>query len=92
MYTGEDGNRNVTVYDLSGEVLYTRKIPDEYNSFAFTDVGMIVHGNKKFMLLNEKGNEIVSGEFDADISDIIHVDGKEYLFISPDKIYKVKFK
>ncbi len=92
VYTGENGNRNIAVYNLSGELQYTKSVSEEYNSFTFTKTGIMIYGNKNFMLLNEKGNEIISGEFDADISDIIHIDGKEYLFISPDKIYKVKFK
>ena len=72
--------------------MYTKEIPEKYKAFDFIEEGIIVHGGKSYMLLNEKGNELISGEFEADISDIIHVDGKEYLFVSPDKLYKVKFK
>ena len=58
----------------------------------FISAGIMVHGGKKYLLLNEKGNEVISGEFEADISDIIAIGGKEYIFVSPDKLYKVKFK
>lgn len=92
VYIGENGNRNIVVYNLSGEKLYTKEIQEKYKAFDFIEEGIIIHGGKSYMLLNEKGNELISGEFEADISDIIHVDGKEYLFVSPDKLYKVKFK
>ena len=92
IYIGENGSQNMVVYDLNGEMLFSKKIPEDYKTFEFVDNGIIIHGGKKYMLLNERGNELISGEFDADISDIIHIDGKEYLFVSPDKLYKVKFK
>jgi hypothetical protein len=92
VYTDDTGNQNIAVYDLSGERLYNVEVAEDYNSFSFTDTGIIMHGNKEYMLLNDKGKKVISGEFDGDISDIVHVDGKKYLFVSPDKLYMVKFK
>ena len=92
VYAGDNGTNNLVVYDLNGELKYTKEISGDYNRFEFTSVGVMVHGGRNYMLFNEKGNEVISGEFEADISDIISIGGKEYIFISPDKLYKVKFK
>ena len=92
VYAGDNGANNLVVYNLSGELQYTKEISADYNKFEFTSVGVMIHGGRNYMLLNEKGNEVISGEFEADISDIISIGGKEYIFVSPDKLYKVKFK
>ena len=92
VYAGDNGTSNLVVYNLSGELQYTKVISSDYNRYEFTSVGVMVYGGKNYLLLNEKGNEVISGEFEADISDIISIGGKEYIFVSPDKLYKVKFK
>lgn len=92
IYAGDNGANNLEVYNLSGERLYTKSVSDDFKRFEFTHGGLMIYGGKNYMLLNEKGNEIISGEFEADISDLISIGGKEYIFVSPDKLYKVKFK
>ena len=53
----------------------------------------MAYGKDKFLLLNDKGNVLMEDEFEDDITQIINVgNNKEYIFVSPEKIYKVKLK
>ena len=52
-----------------------------------------MYGGKEFVLLNKKGKVLTDMDFESELSEIIPTDGnKDYLYITTDKIYKIKFK
>ena len=93
VYTGENGHKNICVYTASGELIYTKEVSPDYSKYTFTESGLMAYGQNKFLLLNDKGNVLMEDEFEDDITQIINVgNNKEYIFVSPDKIYRVKLK
>ena len=94
VYTDEDDNlRKVCVYDSAGDKLFERKAEEQYTSFCFTEAGVMMYGDKEFLLINKKGREVIHSEFDGEISKIIPAgSNKDYLIVSLDKLYKIKFK
>ncbi len=94
VYTDTENKRDMLcVFDTGGGKLFEKVIDDGYNSFCFTPSGIMAYGDKKFILMNKKGNDIAGIEFETEISKIIPTDdNKNYLFITTDKIYKIKFK
>lgn len=93
VYVGENGHKNICVFTSSGEELYTKEISGDYSKYIFTKDGLMAYGKNEFILLNDKGKVLMEDEFEDDITEVINIgNNKEYLFVSPDKIYKVKLK
>lgn len=93
VYTGENGHKNICVFTTSGDEVYTKEISADYTKYTFTKDGLMAYGKNVFILLNDKGKVLMEDEFEDDITEVINVgNNKEYIFVSPDKIYKVKLK
>lgn len=94
VYIDEENNKRVLcVYDTAGEKIFAKEVSESYTSFCFTEDGIMMYGGTKFMLINKKGKELISDEFETEISRILQAgDNKEYVFITLDKLYKIKFK
>lgn len=94
IYTdSEDKSRVMCVMDSAGNRLFEKTIDEKYSDFCFTESGVMMYGGKEFVLMNNKGKELTAMEFETEISEIIPTEGnKDYLYITTDKIYKIKFK
>ncbi len=94
VYTDSENKTEVLcVYDTNGSKLFEKVIDSKYSSFCFTASGIMAYGDKDFLLINSKGKDVAAMEFETEISKIIPAeDNKNYLYITTDKIYKIKFK
>ncbi len=93
IYTDDNHKRKLCVYNIEGEKIFDTKIDDVYTSFEFVKKGIIMYGRDEFRLLTEKGKEKYKDHFETEISQIIPLKkSDEYLFITIEKLYKVKLK
>lgn len=89
----EDKTNVLCVMDSDGNRLFEKVIDEKYNNFCFTESEIMMYGGKEFVLLNKKGKVLTNMDFESELSEIIPTDGnKDYLYITTDKIYKIKFK
>lgn len=93
VYTGENGYKNICVFNVSGEEIYRKEISPDYVKYAFTKDGLVAYGSDKFLLLSDNGKKLMEENFEDDITEIINIgNNKEYIFVSPDKVYKIRIK
>lgn len=93
VYTNDNNEKMLCVYNADAKKKFTKKIDNKYTSFEFTAKGIIMYGDDSFMLISEKGKEKYTDQFETEISQIIPLDRNEdYLFITAEKLQKIKFK
>lgn len=93
IYTDDSHKKNLCVYNTEGEILFTSEINDIYTSFEFTHKGIIMYGKDEFRLISDNGKDKYKDRFETEISHIIPLNSNEdYMFITIEKLHKVKLK
>lgn len=93
LYTDDNHKRQLCVYNIEGEKAFDTEIDDVYTSFEFVKKGIIMYGKDEFRLLSEKGKDKYKDHFETEISQVIPLKkNDEYLFITIEKLHKVKLK
>lgn len=93
VYTDDNHKKNLCAYNAEGEKLFISEIKDNYTSFEFTRKGIIMYGKDEFRLISDNGKEKYKDRFETEISHIIPLNSNEdYLFITIEKLHKVKLK
>lgn len=93
VYTDDNHKKNLCVYNTEGEKIFTSEVKDIYTSFEFTGKGIMMYGKDEFRLISDNGKEKYKDRFETEISHIIPLNSnKDYLFITIEKLHKVKLK
>ena len=93
IYTNDNHKKVICVYNTEGDEVFGSEISDIYSAFEFTDKGIVMYGKDKFRIITEKGKEKYEGNFETEISQIVPLNSNEdYLFITIEKLHKVKMK
>ncbi len=87
----KDG-RILDVYDIEGSHVYDRAISEEYTSFTFSEGNVIMYSQNKCEMLNSHGKSVYSQTFEKDIVQLIPISLREYIYISQNKIERIKLK
>lgn len=89
----ENNNRQLEVYNTSGDKILSYKPDENYAFYGFTENNIIMYSGKKCCIINTKGRELYSETMEYDISQMISLGGdKEFLLITAKTIDKIKFK
>lgn len=88
-----DNGTTVDVYDTSGNRIMSYEAPEEYNDFSFGESTLVMNGTDKCRVVNMKGKEIFSYEFEDDIIDLIPISqDTEFLYHSSGSVQKIVLK
>ncbi len=91
--TDNDGKTMLSVYDTSGERILNQEVDSKYTSYSFSESGILMYNDEECCLLNMKGKNIFSHSMEEEICALIPIGEKaEFLYVSTDKIYKIKLK
>ena len=83
----------MTIYDVSGDIVYEGSIDLEYKNIKFDESNILIYSEDTFIVQTVKGKVKFCGEVDEAVNEILGINGGyKYILISSESIDQIKLK
>ncbi len=84
---------DMTIYDVSGDIVYEGSIDLEYKNIKFDESNILIYSEDTFIVQTVKGKVKFCGEVDEAVNEILGINGGyKYILISSESIDQIKLK